>query len=91
MSLYNGLPPTLVMAVPSTVLYFTAYDAIKLRLGDHLPVRRDRFDSAQASQNTSVRSSWGCTQLNRPPPTLLSNFAACPVCFHGTSRARLPL
>ncbi|OQR70605.1 solute carrier family 25 member 40 isoform 2 [Tropilaelaps mercedesae] len=28
-SLWSGLPPTLVMAVPSTVLYFTSYDIIK--------------------------------------------------------------
>jgi solute carrier family 25 protein 39/40 len=31
-SLYNGLPPTLAMAVPATVLYFTAYDTIRGRL-----------------------------------------------------------
>eukprot|EP01051_Picozoa_sp_SAG22_P003937 SAG22_NODE_201_length_15391_cov_7.662176_14_plen_433_part_00 len=37
LSLYNGLPPTLVMAVPSTVLYFTAYDAIKGQLQELLP------------------------------------------------------
>ncbi|EEC10321.1 carrier protein CGI-69, putative, partial [Ixodes scapularis] len=28
-SLWSGLPPTLVMAVPATVLYFTAYDQIR--------------------------------------------------------------
>eukprot|EP01135_Chromosphaera_perkinsii_P005745 Nk52_evm45s359 gene=Nk52_evmTU45s359 len=31
-SLWRGLPPTLVMAIPSTSLYFTAYDQIKDRL-----------------------------------------------------------
>ncbi|KAL9185621.1 hypothetical protein ACHAXT_003398 [Thalassiosira profunda] len=30
--LYKGLRPTLVMSVPNTVLYFTAYDEITLRL-----------------------------------------------------------
>eukprot|EP01052_Picozoa_sp_SAG31_P041873 SAG31_NODE_6473_length_2004_cov_1.867192_1_plen_279_part_00 len=36
LSLYNGLPPTLVMAVPSTILYFTTYDTIKIGLQDQL-------------------------------------------------------
>ena len=31
-SLWSGLSPALVMAVPSTALYFTAYDELKLRL-----------------------------------------------------------
>ncbi|NXB31701.1 S2539 protein, partial [Eulacestoma nigropectus] len=31
-SLWSGLPPTLVMAVPATVIYFTAYDQLR----DHL-------------------------------------------------------
>ncbi|XP_053408230.1 probable mitochondrial glutathione transporter SLC25A40 isoform X2 [Mercenaria mercenaria] len=31
-SLWSGLPPTLVMAVPATVVYFTSYDQIKTAL-----------------------------------------------------------
>ncbi|KAL0985397.1 hypothetical protein UPYG_G00156380 [Umbra pygmaea] len=38
-SLWSGLPPTLVMAVPATVIYFTCYDqlcaALKVRMGSH--------------------------------------------------------
>lgn len=38
-SLWSGLPPTLVMAVPATVIYFTSYDqlctALKARMTDH--------------------------------------------------------
>lgn len=38
-SLWSGLPPTLVMAVPATVIYFTCYDqlcaALRDRMGDH--------------------------------------------------------
>ncbi|KAL3980749.1 CUG-BP- and ETR3-like factor [Sarotherodon galilaeus] len=41
-SLWSGLPPTLVMAVPATVIYFTCYDqlcaALKVRLGDYAQV-----------------------------------------------------
>ncbi|XP_074652155.1 mitochondrial glutathione transporter SLC25A40-like [Tubulanus polymorphus] len=32
-SLWSGLPPTLVMAVPATMIYFTAYDQLKVRMG----------------------------------------------------------
>lgn len=38
-SLWSGLPPTLVMAIPATVIYFTCYDqlcaALKSRMTDH--------------------------------------------------------
>lgn len=38
-SLWSGLPPTLVMAVPATVIYFTCYDQLcallRVRMGDH--------------------------------------------------------
>ncbi|XP_061633416.1 probable mitochondrial glutathione transporter SLC25A40 isoform X1 [Phyllopteryx taeniolatus] len=38
-SLWSGLPPTLVMAVPATVIYFTSYDQLRARLrvtmGEH--------------------------------------------------------
>ncbi|XP_023145772.2 probable mitochondrial glutathione transporter SLC25A40 [Amphiprion ocellaris] len=37
-ALWSGLPPTLVMAVPATVIYFTCYDqlcaALRVRMGD---------------------------------------------------------
>ncbi|NXC67499.1 S2540 protein, partial [Anhinga anhinga] len=44
-SLWSGLPPTLIMALPTTVIYFTCYDqlseALKSRLGkdnEYIPV-----------------------------------------------------
>ncbi|NXK57657.1 S2540 protein, partial [Sylvietta virens] len=55
-SLWSGLPPTLIMAVPTTVIYFTCYDqlseALKNRSGkhdEHIPViagSLSRFGSA---------------------------------------------
>ncbi|NWV73529.1 S2540 protein, partial [Dasyornis broadbenti] len=55
-SLWSGLPPTLIMAVPTTAIYFTCYDqlseALKNRLGKddkHIPVLAgsiSRFGSA---------------------------------------------
>lgn len=43
-SLWSGLPPTLVMAVPATVVYFTTYEQIKVGLGH--------------SYNTPVNTWW---------------------------------
>ena len=40
-SLYNGLSPTLAMAVPATVLYFTTYDNIRLRIAQRVGPERD--------------------------------------------------
>ncbi|NWS92069.1 S2540 protein, partial [Toxostoma redivivum] len=55
-SLWSGLPPTLIMAVPTTAIYYTCYDqlseALKNRLGkhdEHIPViagSLSRFGSA---------------------------------------------
>ncbi|NXA90184.1 S2540 protein, partial [Melanocharis versteri] len=55
-SLWSGLPPTLIMAVPTTAIYFTCYDqlceVLKNRLGkhdEHIPViagSLSRFGSA---------------------------------------------
>lgn len=41
-ALWSGLPPTLLMSIPSTVIYFTAYDRIKYGLGydEHDPSTR---------------------------------------------------
>ncbi|XP_074593019.1 mitochondrial glutathione transporter SLC25A40-like [Brevipalpus obovatus] len=35
-SLWSGLPPTLVMAIPGTVIYFTVYDQLRYRLNSRL-------------------------------------------------------
>lgn len=40
-SLYNGLSPTLAMAVPATVLYFTTYDTIRERFRRRLSPDRE--------------------------------------------------
>uniref|UniRef100_A0A6G1SA08 Solute carrier family 25 member 40 n=1 Tax=Aceria tosichella TaxID=561515 RepID=A0A6G1SA08_9ACAR len=42
-SLWSGLPPTLLMAIPATVIYFTAYDRLRANLWswsktDHQPI-----------------------------------------------------
>lgn len=34
LSLWSGLPPTLVMAIPATIVYFVTYEAIRVRLID---------------------------------------------------------
>ncbi|XP_078273111.1 mitochondrial glutathione transporter SLC25A40 isoform X2 [Rhinoraja longicauda] len=35
-SLWSGLPPTLIMAVPATVIYFTCYDQLRNLMRSHL-------------------------------------------------------
>ncbi|EDV27772.1 uncharacterized protein TRIADDRAFT_53797 [Trichoplax adhaerens] len=40
-ALYRGLPPTLIMAIPSTMIFFTAYDILKEKLTPHLGKRQD--------------------------------------------------
>ena len=38
-SWWRGLPPTLVMSVPATVIYYTAYNQLKVKLGFKLGKR----------------------------------------------------
>lgn len=33
-SLWSGLSPTLVLAIPSTVVYFVSYEQLRVRLND---------------------------------------------------------
>ncbi|KAG1714869.1 Solute carrier family 25 member 40 [Nymphon striatum] len=41
-SLWSGLPPTLVMAVPATVVYFTSYDNLKLAMTNYFkPMKKN--------------------------------------------------
>lgn len=44
-ALWSGLPPTLIMAIPSTVIYFTAYDNLKFILG-YTPPPPGTFNSS---------------------------------------------
>uniref|UniRef100_A0A8C2AWJ1 Solute carrier family 25 member 40 n=1 Tax=Cyprinus carpio TaxID=7962 RepID=A0A8C2AWJ1_CYPCA len=64
-SLWSGLPPTLVMAVPATVIYFTCYDqlcsVLKHRMGD----RSDYKGKA-----------WLCQYYNCSDPTFAITFMA---------------
>lgn len=34
-SLWSGLSPTLVLAIPTTMLYFTAYEQLKAKISHH--------------------------------------------------------
>lgn len=37
-ALWRGLPPTLVMAIPATVIYFVGYESIKVGLENTAPM-----------------------------------------------------
>jgi len=49
--LYAGLRPTLVMSVPNTVLYFTAYDELSMRL------RRYHANNISAHNNNTIEDT----------------------------------
>ncbi|KAI1289322.1 Solute carrier family 25 member 40 [Halotydeus destructor] len=40
-SLWSGLPPTLVMAIPATVIYFTIYDQLKIQFCRNLKCTKE--------------------------------------------------
>ncbi|KAF5907183.1 solute carrier family 25 member 40, partial [Clarias magur] len=52
-SLWSGLPPTLIMAVPATVIYFTAYDQLNTALR---PWLQDRGDLAPVIAGGTARA-----------------------------------
>lgn len=49
-SLWSGLSPTLVLAVPSTVLYFVSYEQIRIRLKDYYNKRRIEKNKEKIAQ-----------------------------------------
>ena len=43
-SLWSGLPPTLVMALPATMVYFTMYDQIRSKISHRMQYSKDNPD-----------------------------------------------
>lgn len=44
LSLYSGLPPTLVMAIPATIVYFVSYENLRVRMIDQYRASTGRTD-----------------------------------------------
>lgn len=51
-SLWSGLSPTLILAVPATVIYFVAYEQIRVRLKD---LYNERYNHSMTNQ---VQPNW---------------------------------
>ncbi|GFS27695.1 solute carrier family 25 member 40 [Elysia marginata] len=59
-SLWSGLPPTLVMAIPATVIYFTAYEQLKAVI-DNMDVVSRAFQPMAAG---SLARVWAATCIS---------------------------
>ncbi|GFN76002.1 gata Zinc finger domain-containing protein 1 [Plakobranchus ocellatus] len=59
-SLWSGLPPTLVMAIPATVIYFTAYEQMKAVIGNR-DVVGESFQPMLAGSSARV---WAATCIS---------------------------
>merc|ERR1719273_2824227 len=56
-SLWSGLSPTLVLAVPSTIIYFTTYDQLRDKLGKKYPGNETKV----ALSAGALARIWACT------------------------------
>lgn len=56
-SLWSGLSPTLVLAVPSTIIYFTTYDQLRDKLGKRYPGNETKV----ALSAGALARIWACT------------------------------
>ncbi|CAG5129592.1 unnamed protein product [Candidula unifasciata] len=72
-SLWSGLPPTLMMAIPSTVVYFTSYEHLKKVLGYHQEHSGDRWKPMVAGSVArdiyrlspfSIQKSWAASLIS---------------------------
>ncbi|XP_005111116.1 solute carrier family 25 member 40 [Aplysia californica] len=60
-SLWSGLPPTLVMAIPATVVYFTCYEQLRTLMGYREDVLSDQWKPPAAG---AVARVWAATLIS---------------------------
>ncbi|XP_004739719.1 solute carrier family 25 member 40 isoform X3 [Mustela putorius furo] len=82
-SLWSGLPPTLVMAVPATVIYFTCYDQLsaflRSKLGENesrIPIIAGTIARSMYWYNYEVLKKWFCAKSGLYEPTFMINFTS---------------
>jgi len=56
-SLWSGLSPTLVLAVPNTIIYFTTYEQMRHKFGIYYP----NYDTRGALLSGALARVWACT------------------------------
>jgi solute carrier family 25, member 39/40 len=78
LALWSGLPPTLVMSVPATVLYFAAYDSFRDRLLSRMPWTIDHpvFTSVAAGASARVLAATAVSPLELARTQMQSSQAA---------------
>ncbi|XP_048195915.1 probable mitochondrial glutathione transporter SLC25A40 isoform X3 [Perognathus longimembris pacificus] len=82
-SLWSGLPPTLVMAVPATVIYFTCYDQLtallRSKLGENetrIPIIAGVVARSMYWYNYEILKKWLCEKSGLYEPTFMINFTS---------------
>ncbi|XP_011235245.1 solute carrier family 25 member 40 isoform X3 [Ailuropoda melanoleuca] len=82
-SLWSGLPPTLMMAVPATVIYFTCYDQLsallRSKLGENesrIPIIAGIVARSMYWYNYEVLKKWLCAKSGLYEPTFMINFTS---------------
>ncbi|XP_019478929.1 solute carrier family 25 member 39 isoform X3 [Meleagris gallopavo] len=82
-SLWSGLPPTLVMAVPATVIYFTTYDQLRDYLhartgsrGHHIPLLAGALARPLYWFNYELVREWLCRQTRLDETTFMVSFVS---------------
>ncbi|XP_066210168.1 mitochondrial glutathione transporter SLC25A40 isoform X2 [Saccopteryx leptura] len=82
-SLWSGLPPTLVMAVPATVIYFTCYDQLSALLRSQIrenegsiPIVAGIVARPMYWYNYEVLKKWLCEKSGLYEPTFMINFTS---------------
>ncbi|XP_071252507.1 mitochondrial glutathione transporter SLC25A40-like [Salvelinus alpinus] len=96
-SLWSGLPPTLIMAVPATVIYFTCYDqlraALRVRMGSHAEealLLAGALTRAMYWYNYEKGKAWLCKHNNIREPTFAITFISGAVSGSIASIVTLP-
>ncbi|KAM4874409.1 mitochondrial glutathione transporter SLC25A40 isoform 2-T2 [Thomomys bottae] len=82
-SLWSGLPPTLVMAVPATVIYFTCYDQLtaflRSKLGENetrIPIVAGIVARSMYWYNYEILKKWLCEKSGLYEPTFMISFTS---------------
>ncbi|KAF4800614.1 Solute carrier family 25 member 40 [Turdus rufiventris] len=82
-SLWSGLPPTLIMAIPTTAIYFTCYDqlseALKNRPGkhdEHIPVIAGSLSRSMYWYNYERFKKMMCKEVGANEPTFFVSFTS---------------
>ncbi|XP_028631920.1 solute carrier family 25 member 40 isoform X2 [Grammomys surdaster] len=82
-SLWSGLPPTLVMAIPATVIYFTCYEQLsgflKAKLGENetrIPIVAGIVARSMYWYNYENLKRWLCEKSGLYEPTFMISFTS---------------